>query len=1371
MPNLLGRPFTLDDGPVVELLAQQLASPVRWIETQRALVTALGARRLLEVAPAHAAVLTGLARMTFAENAPELLHAEHDRDALLERADVPVPKAVAPAPSAPPPAAPPAADRPVDAGAALEFVLALQARVRLDQLDPSETLDELFQGVSSRRNQVLIDLGREFGLSGGESVQGQPIGELVKTLREQGAAYRFPGPYLREALGSGLSRALAPTGLTRADAAARMALGPGLTEHVLARVALDTRPGPSARGGELARLPAGPDLLERAAADLGIALTPTAAPAAAAPVVASPHLEDALLDSARALAEALGRPFAADGEPPERDDPDRARLAILDAELGPERAAAVAPRFDARRHVRFTSAWASARWDLISAYHDALAGRAELDDEVARLAGHDVAETAAWLAARAGEHDRPDVAAALARISHVRTTPDLRGEIALVTGASPGSIAAEVVRLLLRGGARVVVATSTDTPERRRFYRDLYRTSAGPDAELHVVPANLASFADIDALTGWLRRPGGGRRGRDDLELDPLTPTVVAPFAAMPTAGDAADAGAASETAIRLQLLGVERLVATLAARAPLTVLLPLSPNHGAFGGDGPYGETKAGLEVLLRRARSEPWGERATMIAPRLGWVRGTGLMGANDALAPLVEERLGVRTFAPAEVAASLIELLVARAPVEIDLTGGLSAIDDLRAALDPLAAELRERAARDARRLRLEQALATPARGDEVDALPSPGTDAAPRPLPARLPEHGLAPEDLVVIVGTGELGPGGTGATRFALELGELDSPGAVAELAWLCGLARYDVERYRGRWIDAATGEEVPEERLAERYAGAVAARVGVRALEDDGTIATGGDTVLAPVTLERELAFDVATEAEALSYSGEHTTILRDGERWRVIQRAGAQIRVPRIVAHTRRVAGQLPTGLDLARFGLPADLVATADRMALVNLACTVEAFADAGLEPEELLGAVHPSQVANTQGAGMGGMASLRRLLLDHLLDGERQSDRLQESLGNVVAAHTVQAYVGSYGPMVHPVAACATAAVSLDEAHDKIRAGKALAVVAGGYDDLTPEGMLGFADMGATASSDDLEAMGLAPHEASRANDIRRCGFVEAQGGGAQLVVRGDVALALGLPVRGVLAFAGSFGDGIHTSIPAAGLGALASAGPLGEALERHGLRADDIAVVSKHDTSTEMNDPSEADLHDRLQDALGRTPGNPLLVVSQKTVTGHAKGGAAAWQLDGVLRMLDTGTIPGNRNLESVDPLERGVRHLALGDRPIRLAAPPRAALLTSLGFGHVSAVLLVAHPDTFHASIPAAERDTYLRRAGLRRAHGARRRLETRHGRPAPVRRDRRFDSRDDEAAMLIQGGLTPTTAQREVARDEHEGGLTPPNAP
>ena len=222
------------------------------------------------------------------------------------------------------------ADRPVDAGDALEFVLALQARVRLDQLDPSESVDELFQGVSSRRNQVLIDLGREFGLSGAEGVQRQTIGELVKALREQGAAYRFPGPYLKDALATGLD----PRGRRRA---ATSGCRPGSTDHVFARVALDTRPGPSARGGDLARLSAGPDVLDRALAltvrrprSVPLARPPRPKPVAAPVAVANPALEDALLDSARTLADALGRPFAPPGEPllaadPDTDTPGRPR--------------------------------------------------------------------------------------------------------------------------------------------------------------------------------------------------------------------------------------------------------------------------------------------------------------------------------------------------------------------------------------------------------------------------------------------------------------------------------------------------------------------------------------------------------------------------------------------------------------------------------------------------------------------------------------------------------------------------------------------------------------------------------------------------------------------------------------------------------------------------------------------------------------------------------------------------------------------------------------------------------------------------------------------------------------------------------------
>ena len=440
VPNVTGRPFALDGegdpdvaarAQLIDLLARQLASPVQWVATQRALVDppvagGFGARRIVELGPAGAPVLTGLMRSTLAQldlpgAAPELLHVETDRDAVL--ALTPAPVAIDDEPPHPPfpkcrrsrhRPAPPApdrrsgaptalGDRPLDAGTALRLVLATQARVRPEQLDDDEPLDELFQGASSRRNQVLLDLAREFGLSGGEGVAQQPVGELVRALREQGAHYRFPGPYLRDSVAAGLTRALGRTGLSRTDAAAHLAgawgLGPGLADHVLALLALETRPGPSARGGPLGRLAdhaattpsAGRELVDRAAAlageALGIALTRTAATDAAlatappdprAVTGAVAHVEQALAGAAHALLAGLGRDVPGAGAPaPETEPgPERERLAQLDAELGAGRAREIAPRFDHRRHVCFASAWASARWDLVGAYHDGLRGRA-----------------------------------------------------------------------------------------------------------------------------------------------------------------------------------------------------------------------------------------------------------------------------------------------------------------------------------------------------------------------------------------------------------------------------------------------------------------------------------------------------------------------------------------------------------------------------------------------------------------------------------------------------------------------------------------------------------------------------------------------------------------------------------------------------------------------------------------------------------------------------------------------------------------------------------------------------------------------------------------------------------------------------------
>ncbi len=362
-------------------------------------------------------------------------------------------------------------------------------------------------------------------------------------------------------------------------------------------------------------------------------------------------------------------------------------------------------------------------------------------------------------------------------------------------------------------------------------------------------------------------------------------------------------------------------------------------------------------------------------------------------------------------------------------------------------------------------------------------------------------------------------------------------------------------------------------------------------------------------------------------------------------RKAGTEIRVPRRMKLTRTVGGQIPTGFDPTVWGVPAEMVESIDRVGLWNLICTVDAFLSSGFEPSELMRWVHPALVANTQGTGMGGMQSMQSLYLDTLLGENKANDILQEALPNVIAAHVVQSYVGSYGAMVHPVAACATTAVSVEEGVDKIKLGKAEFVVAGGFDDLSVEGIVGFADMSATADSAAMKAKGLEDRYFSRANDRRYGGFVESQGGGTILLARGDVAARMGLPVLAVVAYAGSFADGVHTSIPAPGIGALAAGrggreSALAKSLALVGLTADDIGVLSKHDTSTGVNERNESELHERLAAAIGRSEGNPLYVISQKTLTGHAKGGAAAFQLIGLSQVLTGGVVPPNRSLDCV-----------------------------------------------------------------------------------------------------------------------------------
>ncbi len=760
------RPGELCRKLVIELLAWQFASPVRWIETQDLLFIeeaagGLGVERFVEIGVKNAPTVAGLAANTlklpeYSHNTTEVLNAERDAAVLFATDTDPEPdiEDAPPAPASAEPEAAPAATAPVAAPAAapsggprpadLSFdasdatmaLIALSAKIRIDQIEPLDSIESITDGASSRRNQMLVDLGSELNLGAIDGAAEADLAGLKSQVTKLARTYKPFGPVLSDAINDQLRTVLGPSGKRPAYVTERVTktweLGEGWAKHVTVEVALGTREGSSVRGGALGGLHDGA-LADVAAVDKtidaavaavgarrGVSVSLPSAGGAGGGVVDSAALgefaeqvtgpDGVLASAARTILEqlGLGDAFAT----PERSA-DAELIDLVTAELGSDWPRLVAPSFDGRKAVLLDDRWASAREDLVKIW---LRDEDEVDADWARLAerfegaGHVVGTQATYWQGKALAAGRNVHASLYARAAAGAENPGkgrYSDEIAVVTGASKGSIAASVVAQLLAGGATVIATTSKLDDARLGFYRSLYRDNARFGAKLWVLPANMASYNDIDALVEWVGTEQTESLGPKSIHIkDALTPTLLFPFAAPRVGGDLSEAGARSEMEMKVLLWAVQRLIGGLShigadrdIAARLHVVLPGSPNRGMFGGDGAYGESKAALDAVVSRWKAETsWAQRVSLAHALIGWTRGTGLMGHNDVIVDAVEEA-GVTTYSTEQMASMLLDLCdvetrvaAAQEPVQADLTGGLAEAD---LDLSELAAKARDEA----------------------------------------------------------------------------------------------------------------------------------------------------------------------------------------------------------------------------------------------------------------------------------------------------------------------------------------------------------------------------------------------------------------------------------------------------------------------------------------------------------------------------------------------------------------------------------------------------------------------------------------------------------------------------------------------------
>lgn len=1000
------------------------------------------------------------------------------------------------------------------------------------------------------------------------------------------------------------------------------------------------------------------------------------------------------------------------------------------------------------------------------------------------------------------------------------------GKNALMTGAGAGSIGADVLQGLISGGAKVVVTTSRFSREVTEYYQAMYARYGASGSQLVVVPFNQGSRQDVEALIEYIYDTKKGCLGWD---LD-----YVIPFAAIPENGREIDSiDSKSELAHRIMLTNVLRLLGSIKTQKqdrgfetrPAQVILPLSPNHGTFGNDGLYSESKLALETLFNRWHSESWSHFLTICGAVIGWTRGTGLMSGNNIVAEGVE-RYGVRTFSQQEMAFNLLGLMAPAIvnlcqvePVFADLNGGLQFIPDLKDLMVSLRKEIME-TSEVRKAVTQETAIENKIiNGEDSEALYKKVT-VQPRAnikyqFP-RLPDwkteieplntnlKGMVDLDKVVVVtGFSEVGPWGNSRTRWEMEaFGQFSLEGCV-EMAWIMGLIRNHNGPLKGKpysgWVDSKTGDPVDDRDIKAKYEKYILEHSGIRLIEPE--LFDGYDPnkkqLMQEVVIEEDLDPFESSKETAEEFKREHGDKVEifeitDSGEYTVRLKKGATLLIPKALKFDRLVAGQIPTGWNAKHYGIPEDIISQVDPVTLYVLVCTVESLLASGItDPYEFYQYVHISEVGNCIGSGLGGTTALRGMYKDRFLDRPLQKDILQESFINTMSAWVNMLLLSSTGPIKTPVGACATAVESVDIGYETIVEGKARVCFVGGFDDFQEEGSYEFANMKATSNTEDEFAHGRTPKEMSRPTTTTRNGFMESQGCGMQVIMTAQLALDMGVPIHGILGLTATATDKIGRSVPAPGQGVLTTArespskfpsplldikyrkrqldlrknqikqwheselmylqeevvamksqgedfnesaymqdraehiereairqekeamnslgnsfwkqdsriAPLRGALATWGLTIDDLGVASFHGTSTVANDKNESDVICQQMKHLGRKKGNALLGIFQKYLTGHPKGAAGAWMMNGCLQVLDTGLVPGNRNADNVDKVMEKFDYIVYPSRSIQTDGV-KAFSVTSFGFGQKGAQAIGIHPKYLFATLEQPQYQTY-----------------------------------------------------------------------
>ncbi len=285
------------------------------------------------------------------------------------------------------------------------------------------------------------------------------------------------------------------------------------------------------------------------------------------------------------------------------------------------------------------------------------------------------------------------------------------------------------------------------------------------------------------------------------------------------------------------------------------------------------------------------------------------------------------------------------------------------------------------------------------------------------------------------------------------------------------------------------------------------------------------------------------------------------------------------------------------------------------------------------------------------------------------ERGPDRVSPFSVNMYsidgAAGITSIMTGARGPNWAAVSACATSSNTIGEAWETIRRGDARAMIAGGSEKaINPLSIAAFDNMRALSRCNED------PQGASRPFDATRDGFVMGEGSGMLILEDLDFALSRGATILAEMVGYGSTADAYHVTEPPPEGAGLARA--MRRALQKAGLRPDQVDYINAHGTSTPYNDRTETyAIKNCFEEHAYR-----ISISSTKSMIGHSIGAAGAIEAVATIMSILTGIIPPTINLHHPDP-ECDLDYVPNRAREASI----NVAMSNSMGFGGHNACLI------------------------------------------------------------------------------------------